>query len=371
MTEENAPSPNEPENDLIPEEEGGGEEGGIDKRIWPYRDERSIQKAVEQYLNRNTQPRPKRQILDRLLISRPLVLSVIPQLMDNFHVFDMGVRHILFDLLLTLVKEDKADLSPIADILAKYLADANFALRQKAAEILIAMGPQAQGGIARISGHLRHNLPDIRVSAARVLGAIGPVCARVALPKLDRQLRASRDEETKIAVTEAMEAIRSSGRGVVPPGEVDRERKRTSSRLPTESTVLNKYPNLSGKRILIVEDEAPVRRVLLTAFKSANCHIDEAENGRVALEKLIQESKAGTPFHAVLLDLMMPVMNGGEVLKVIRSLPNLKGTAVFVISARQERAIVEAIARLGIQGYFPKPYNIASVLDKMDRSFSG
>lgn len=66
--------------------------------------------------------------------------------------------------------------------------------------------------------------------------------------------------------------------------------------------------------ILVVEDEKDLLDIYQEVLEDAGYKVETAENGKVALEKL-----SASPFDLVLLDLMMPEVDGMEVLKVIRA----------------------------------------------------
>lgn len=76
-------------------------------------------------------------------------------------------------------------------------------------------------------------------------------------------------------------------------------------------------------KFLVVDDEPLIRKSLVRAFTASGYVCDEAENGKVALEKI-----AKTDYRAILLDVIMPEKNGYEVLLEMK-----KKTPVFVISA--------------------------------------
>ncbi len=65
---------------------------------------------------------------------------------------------------------------------------------------------------------------------------------------------------------------------------------------------------LSGRRILIVEDEEDIRETLRDFFEGEGCHVSTAIHGKDALQALDTQEHP----HLILLDLMMPVMNGEE-----------------------------------------------------------
>jgi len=82
--------------------------------------------------------------------------------------------------------------------------------------------------------------------------------------------------------------------------------------------------------ILIVEDD-PINRILLSTCLNEEGHITRtAENGKQALEILHSER-----IDLVLLDLLMPEMDGFEVLKWIKARPDLRNLLVIVVSAKR------------------------------------
>lgn len=80
--------------------------------------------------------------------------------------------------------------------------------------------------------------------------------------------------------------------------------------------------------VLVIEDDAPTREVLRRLLLGENCRVSEAENGRVGLERL----DAGAP-DLILLDLMMPEMDGFEFLAAFRQLPGHEKIPVIVVTA--------------------------------------
>ena len=79
--------------------------------------------------------------------------------------------------------------------------------------------------------------------------------------------------------------------------------------------------DISGKRILVVEDNELNIEIAEYILKEAGASVEKAENGKAALEQY-QISEEGY-YDAILMDLMMPVMDGYEAAKQIRSLNNV------------------------------------------------
>ena len=104
--------------------------------------------------------------------------------------------------------------------------------------------------------------------------------------------------------------------------------------------------------VLVVDDD-PVNRMLLAKSLERDGHgVTTAENGGQAWRMLQEE-----PFDVVLLDVLMPEMDGCEVLERIEGDPNLCHLPVIMISALDEVETVVRCIELGAQDYLPKPFN--------------
>ena len=95
--------------------------------------------------------------------------------------------------------------------------------------------------------------------------------------------------------------------------------------------LLNKHhgERLPGP-VLIVEDDAPSREALRRLMQKEGCSVYEAENGRVGLERLAQTRPA-----LILLDLMMPEMDGFEFVRQLRQEDAWRSIPVVVVTARE------------------------------------
>jgi CheY-like chemotaxis protein len=96
------------------------------------------------------------------------------------------------------------------------------------------------------------------------------------------------------------------------------------------SAVLARYRRAPGAGVLIVEDDADTRAMLRRSLEKEGWRVTEAENGRVGLERLAVEQPA-----LVLLDLMMPEMDGFEFLDGLRTRPGGDAPDVVVITAKE------------------------------------
>jgi two-component system alkaline phosphatase synthesis response regulator PhoP len=108
------------------------------------------------------------------------------------------------------------------------------------------------------------------------------------------------------------------------------------------------------KAILIVEDDAGIRVVLQDALTSQGYHVVTAEDGRKGLE-LARESKAGL----IILDVMLPFMDGFEICKTIRK----EGitTPVMMLTVKDEELDKVLGLELGADDYVTKPFSLKEV----------
>jgi class 3 adenylate cyclase len=105
-------------------------------------------------------------------------------------------------------------------------------------------------------------------------------------------------------------------------------------------------------RILIVDDEADLRALLSARLKALGLRADQAKNGQEAMQKLAEK-----PFDLVLLDILMPEMDGYSVLSAIKSDSRFHDIPVIVISAVDEMDSVVRCIQIGAEDYLPKPFN--------------
>lgn len=116
------------------------------------------------------------------------------------------------------------------------------------------------------------------------------------------------------------------------------------------------------KRVLIVDDEPHIRLLLeqtLDALEDHDVEISLATNGGEALERIRDERP-----HIVLLDVMMPVMNGFDVCKVVKADPELRATFVMMLTAKGQELDRATGAEVGADLYLTKPFDPDHVLEK-------
>lgn len=123
-------------------------------------------------------------------------------------------------------------------------------------------------------------------------------------------------------------------------------------------------------RILIVDDQARIRdivRFTLEKMWPSDLEITEASDGHEAL-RTIQDDDVG--FDLALVDLRMPRLDGIGFLKQLRALGPLKEIPVIILTAEAEAGTVAEAVRWGACDYIVKPFNQATLREKVSRSLS-
>ncbi len=110
------------------------------------------------------------------------------------------------------------------------------------------------------------------------------------------------------------------------------------------------------KSIMLVDDESDLRSAVRTLLEMEGFAVHEAENGRVALEFLNQ----GLRPDLLLVDLMMPEMDGASLCRAIRRDPLICGLRLLVVSGRHDAA--QQAASCGADGFLGKPVTYENLL---------
>ena len=107
--------------------------------------------------------------------------------------------------------------------------------------------------------------------------------------------------------------------------------------------------------VLVVDDDANIRRMIVAALRRDGYAFMEAPNGREALDLM-----RGQHPDVVVLDLMMPVLSGWDVLRERQHDPELSRIPVIVVSANRDPDLAVAV-HAGICAFLPKPFDIGAL----------
>ena len=123
---------------------------------------------------------------------------------------------------------------------------------------------------------------------------------------------------------------------------------------------------MAKARILIVEDEPNIVESLSFILGRAGFEVDIVSDGAEALDRLRRQS-----FSALVLDIMLPGMNGLDLLKAIRSDRALAILPVMLLTAKGQASDRRAAEAIGADAFVTKPFSNAEVVEHVTRLASG
>lgn len=119
---------------------------------------------------------------------------------------------------------------------------------------------------------------------------------------------------------------------------------------------------LRGKRILIVDDDMRTAYALSATLQAKGMSVLVADNGQVALDTLTVKAQE---IDIVLMDIMMPVMDGYEAIQRIRATPTWRSLPIIALTAKAMRGEQEKCIAAGADRYIPKPIEAEQLLSSM------
>ena len=119
--------------------------------------------------------------------------------------------------------------------------------------------------------------------------------------------------------------------------------------------------DIAGSHILVVDDNATNREVLVTQLAAWGVRPEEAPDGPAALKWIYSAMALGDPFQVVILDMQMPGMDGVAVARAIRSDPALGGLRLMMMSSLGQRGDIKRIEEVGFTAYLTKPARQAEI----------
>jgi PAS domain S-box-containing protein len=132
---------------------------------------------------------------------------------------------------------------------------------------------------------------------------------------------------------------------------------------PPRSPAMRRPEALLGLPVLVVDDNDTNRRILLEMLTNWRMKPTMAEGGRSALAEMRRAVDAGEPFPLVLLDAMMPEMDGFALAREIQSCPDFAGAVLMMLSSAGQPGDAARCRELGITTYLTKPIKQSDLLD--------
>jgi len=116
-----------------------------------------------------------------------------------------------------------------------------------------------------------------------------------------------------------------------------------------------------NKSILVVDNDEDLLELLQVRFQSKGCRVIPAKSGMQAMEKLKEQIP-----DMIILDIMMPGMNGYEVCQALKFNPLYKQIPILILTARNEEIDFRIIKLLGIQ-YMQKPFESDELWSRVEQ----
>jgi DNA-binding response OmpR family regulator len=114
-------------------------------------------------------------------------------------------------------------------------------------------------------------------------------------------------------------------------------------------------------KILVVDDEPNIVQTLQDRLEMNEYQVITAGNGREGLEKVEQERP-----DVILLDVIMPIMDGHEMLEMLRKQPGGRDVSVIMLTARSQTQDIARANACGIDDYIVKPFDLSELLEKIE-----
>ena len=155
------------------------------------------------------------------------------------------------------------------------------------------------------------------------------------------------------------------------PAELRENRESRIETMPTpvSSTVIG--PELAGKRILVIDDDVRNIFAVTSMLETYGMKVVFAENGKDGIETL----KKTEGVDMVLIDVMMPEMDGYETTRAIRKIPKYKSLPIIALTAKAMKGDREKCIAAGVSDYITKPANNDQLLSMiktwLDRAIAG
>lgn len=118
---------------------------------------------------------------------------------------------------------------------------------------------------------------------------------------------------------------------------------------------------LQGKRVLVVEDEAPIRDMVRFALERAEFNVVEAEDAQAARLAIAERRP-----DLILLDWMMPGASGVELARELRNDSTLRDLPIIMLTARAEKEDTVRALNLGCDDYIAKPFSTAELIARIN-----
>ncbi len=123
---------------------------------------------------------------------------------------------------------------------------------------------------------------------------------------------------------------------------------------------------MAGERVLVVDDDAVIRQLIVVNLELEGFEVHTAEDGQDALDKIRDVDPA-----VVTLDIMMPRLDGWETAARLRKDPDTAHVKVILLSARAQEADLRRGHGIGVDAYLTKPFDPDELVEAVRRLAAG
>lgn len=121
-----------------------------------------------------------------------------------------------------------------------------------------------------------------------------------------------------------------------------------------------------AKKVLIIDDEIHIIKIIQYKLNSAGLEVVFAQNGPEGIKIANEELP-----NIILLDIMMPAMNGYEVLEHLKENEKTKNIPVVMITAKTQEGDKQKAEKIGVTAYIFKPFSPQAVLEVVENILGG
>lgn len=120
---------------------------------------------------------------------------------------------------------------------------------------------------------------------------------------------------------------------------------------------------MSTKKVIcVIEDNVPIRKLFSTLLRKAEYEVFDFDDGKSSVEWLTNNNA-----DAILMDILLPDINGTDLIKLVRELPNHSNTKVIAATGFAASQDKEKFLELGFNGYLSKPINTSSFVSDIEQ----
>ncbi len=134
---------------------------------------------------------------------------------------------------------------------------------------------------------------------------------------------------------------------------------------PGAQPVFIPQADITGTKVLVVDDNATNRMLMITLLNHWGCRYETAVDGEIGLALLQEAVEKNDPFRIVLLDQEMPGMDGMTVGRRIKADPLLESTLMIMVTSLGHRGDASVLEQIGFAGYLNKPVRQSQLYDCM------